>query len=99
MEKKTFNQVLLWISFILIVFAYNMDGTPFFIINAIFVTGITFALKRQNPNSFICYLLFCGSINNLVDEIFFDNTKIGINEYISLICVPLIWYLQKNEKF
>ena len=97
--KKHLFSFILWLAFLISMLAYNIltDGY-FFTFNAIYVLGISFVLKRQNPKSFICYLIFCGAINNLVDELFFDNTKVGINEFFALICVPIIWYLRKNER-
>jgi lipoprotein signal peptidase len=95
MKKKLYSFIL-WGAFSLILLAFNLDEKYFFLFNALFILGIAFVLKKQNEDSFICYLIFCGAMNNLVDELFFDNTKIGINEYISLICVPVIWYLKKE---
>lgn len=95
---KKLDNIILWISFLVIISAFNFGDYAYFKLNALFIGLISFILKRQNPKSFICYLIFCGAINNLVDELFFDNTKVGINEFFALICVPIIWYLRKNER-
>jgi hypothetical protein len=89
-----------WAIFAILMISYNLWKdfwfADFYIGNAVSIVLFTLILKLENKNSFIFYLIFCGAMNNLVDELFFDNTKIGINEYISLICVPVIWYLKKE---
>lgn len=52
---------------------------------------------RQNKKSFFGFLLFSYSINNLMDELFFDNTVIGLNELALLLIIPIIWLLKYRE--
>jgi len=68
----------------------------FYIGNAIFIFLLCmyiFLLKRDN---FIFYLLFCYSINNLFDELFFNPTILGNNEMVFAFAVPLLWIIKKQ---
>lgn len=99
---KLFEKIVLYFGFTTAFICFNFwdysKYADFYIGNAIYLSCISFILKYQNPKSFICYLIFCASLNNLCDELFFDNTKVGLNEFFALICVPIIWYLRKNER-
>jgi hypothetical protein len=68
----------------------------FYIGNALFVFIICSIIYKQNKELFIAFFLLCISLNNLIDESFFDNTKLGINELFLVIILPVIWQLKKR---
>jgi hypothetical protein len=98
--KSKLYKTILWIGFIIASFCFNFWDkywfADFYIGNAVYVAILSFVLKKQNPKSFICYLIFCGAVNNLIDECFFKNDEIGINEYVAIACVLPVWYLKKE---
>ena len=69
----------------------------FYIGNSVFINMLCAYIFYNNKKSFIAFCLFILSINNLIDEIFFDNTTIGWNELILGLTLPLFWHL-KNKK-
>lgn len=50
----------------------------------------------EEKNSIIKFVLFSVSLNNLLDEVFFDNTKFEINEILIGISI-LIFAIIKNR--
>lgn len=54
-------------------------------------------IRQISKPSFIVFFLFCVTLNNLLDEILFDNTKIGINEIIATVLLPIAYYLKSNK--
>ena len=58
--------------------------------NAIFVTLLCFYIFNQNRKLWISFLLFSLSLNNLFDELFFDNTKFELNEILFAIFIIII---------
>ena len=51
-------------------------------------------LYLSNRKSFICFLLFGLSINNLADELFFDPTVLQLNELLFACGLIVIWVLK-----
>lgn len=37
------------------------------------------------------FLFFSLTLNNIIDEVFFDNTRLGINEIISIVIIIVIY--------
>lgn len=68
---------------------YFPKGT-FYIGNALvfFIICLYLFLKEKSNNTY--FLLFAISFNNLLDELFFDNTVFGLNEKIFTIAVIII---------
>lgn len=74
-----------------------MPEGSFFIGNALFIfliLGYIFHLKRK---SFVFYLLFCYSINNLLDELFFNPKELNLNELAFAVAVPLMWIIKNKN--
>lgn len=98
----TGNKFLLWMALFIGLFTYSFWGIikDFFGIgifysgNALFIFSICLFLFNSNRKSLICFLLLFVSLNNLLDELFFDATKIQYNEAVLLILAPFIWYLK-----
>lgn len=51
-------------------------------------------LFLSDKKSFVRYLLFALSINNLADELFFDPLKLQFNEIVFSAAVPMVWILK-----
>ena len=49
-------------------------------------------------NFFWAFFLLCGAMNNLLDEMFFDPTKLGWSEGILIIVIPAIWLYKKRHE-
>lgn len=47
---------------------------------------------------FWAFFLLCGATNNLLDELFFDPTKLGWSEGILIIVIPAIWLYKKRHE-
>jgi len=88
--------MILWLNFVIMIIAYNLASDDnFFLLNALFITICCSVLWFKNRQSLITFLFFAVSLNNLFDELFFDNTKVQINELIFFVIIPLIWFLKK----
>jgi len=71
----------------------------FFVGNALFIFLLCMIIYSQNQKLFISFFLFWGSLGNLLDELIFDPTKLGLNELALFIALPLIWlYKTKNDR-
>jgi len=70
----------------------------FYIGNGLFIFLLCIALYIQRK-IFITFFLLCVSFSNLLDELLFDPTKLGLNELALFIALPLIWlYKTKNDR-
>jgi hypothetical protein len=54
-------------------------------------------IERTTEKRFITFLLLAITLNNLLDELLFDNTKFGINEIIATVLIPIAYYLKSNN--
>jgi hypothetical protein len=71
----------------------------FYLGNAVFITLLVIVIFNHYKTFFWSFFLLCGSINNLLDELFFDPTKLGLNELALLVIIPLIWiYKRRNDR-
>ena len=68
----------------------------FYVGNAAFIFSLCLYLFLKDTKSFIKYVLFCLSLNNLLDELIFDNTQMGVNELFILLAV-LIFAIIRNK--
>lgn len=68
----------------------------FYLGNAIFIFLLCLVIFMQNTKLFISFFLLCITLNNLLDELFFDPKTTGISEIIIVLILPLIWYLKIN---
>jgi hypothetical protein len=64
---------------------------------ALFILILSFIIYSDNKHKFVYFLLFCLSINNFLDECFFDPTKNGINEIAVCFFIIVFWYF-KNKR-
>jgi len=68
-----------------------MPKNSFYIGNALFIvilSGYIYNLKKN----ILTFFLLSISINNLLDELIFDPTKLGWSELVLIIVIPLIYY-------
>jgi hypothetical protein len=70
----------------------------YYIGNALFIFLLALYIKQVSKPSFLTFFLFCLALNNLLDELLFDNTKFGINEIIATILLILVYYFRTTDK-
>lgn len=67
--------------------------------NAVFITMLSIVIFNKYKTFFWAFFLLCGSINNLLDELLFNPTKLGWNELVLIIFIPAIWlYKTRNDR-
>lgn len=66
----------------------------FYLGNGLFIFMLCMYLFAQDKQSFIKFVLFSLSINNLFDELFFNPTELGFNELLVAILTPFIWLIK-----
>lgn len=69
----------------------------FYIGNALFIFLLCVLNYIFSRKDVISFLLICLSFSNLLDEIFFDNTKISLNEIILALILPIIWFIIRKR--
>lgn len=85
------------ISIITYLFWSYCPKNSFYIGNALFIFMLCMYIFALDKQSFIKFVLFSLSLNNLLDELLFDNTILGYNELVILVIVPLIWFIKNNN--
>ncbi len=76
----------------------NLGYDIYYIGNALFIFLLALYIKQVSKPSFLTFFLFCITLNNLLDELLFDNTKLGVNEIIASILLVLVYYFRTTEK-
>jgi len=69
----------------------------FYIGNALFIFILCVLNYKLSDKNVISFLLICLSFSNLLDEIFFDNTKISLNEIILMLILPIVWFITRKH--
>jgi hypothetical protein len=77
---------------------YDLGIGVYYIGNALFIFLLALYIKQVSKPSFLTFFLFCITLNNLLDELLFDNTKFGINEIIATILLILVYYFRTTDK-
>jgi len=97
---KYFLHIATALSIITYLFWSYFPKGSFYYGNALFIFMLCVYLYVKDNQSFIKFVLFCLSLNNLLDELFFDNTKLGYNELVLLVIIPAIWFinLKRNAR-
>lgn len=70
------------------------ENVIFFTGNAITIALLCLIIFILKSELFISFFLLCISISNLFDELFFDPTKLGLNEIVLALILPIIWSLK-----
>jgi len=66
----------------------------FYLGNAVFIFLLCVYIFSQDRKSFIKFVLFGLSLNNLCDELFFNPTELGINEQFLFVFIIIIGYFK-----
>jgi len=69
----------------------------FYIGNALFIFMICGYIYYKDKQSFVKFFLFDIALSNLVDELFFDNTKMSVCELLLFLIIPIFWYLKTKK--
>lgn len=69
----------------------------FYIGNALFIFLLSTYIFSNDKTSFIKFIIFGLCFSNLVDELYFDPTKIGLNEIVLLFILPIIWLVRLKK--
>lgn len=70
------------VSLITYLFWSELPKGSFYIGNGLFILLLCLYMFLKDKKSIIKFVLLSLSLNNFLDEIFFDNTKFGINEIL-----------------
>lgn len=100
MDKS--NKILLWLAIAVVVIAFlfwdsikeNTGLGIFYYGNALSWFIISIFIWINHKKYLASFVLLCLSFNNLLDELFFDNTKIGLNEYLFGLVLIIITYIR-----
>jgi hypothetical protein len=101
--KKETNTLRLAIVVAIITYSFwdlisNLGYDIYYIGNSLCVFLLALYIKQVSKPSFLTFFLFCITLNNLLDELLFDNTKFGINEIIATILLILVYCFRTTDK-
>lgn len=92
---------ILHIALIVSIFTYlfwsQLPKGSFYVGNALFIFLLCVYIYKSITKNFVTFVLLCLSFNNLLDELFFDNTILQINEFIFIIILPIIWLFKSSK--
>lgn len=99
------DKILLWLALLVGLVTFSLwsiirdyFGIPIFYTgNSFFIFLLCVFLLNKFKDSLVCFLLFGLSLNNLIDELFFNPTEIQFNEIILLILLPILWHLKTKK--
>ncbi len=96
---KAVLYLALLIGILTYMFWEHLPKGSFYIGNALFIFLISLYLFYHERKSFIIFFIFGLSLNNLLDELYFDNTILGYNEILLILILPIIWFFKfrKND--
>ncbi len=89
------------VSLVTYLFWSELPKGRFYIGNSLFILLLCTYLFLNDKNSIIKFILLSLSLNNFLDEIFFDNTKFGINEIlvgIVILIFAIIKYIYVRKR-
>lgn len=85
------------VSVITYLFWEHLPKGGFYVGNALFIFLLCTYIFTKDRQSFIKFVLFCLSLNNLLDELFFNPTELGINEVFFALIVVIIGFVKYNK--
>lgn len=85
------------VSLMTYLFWEQLPKGSFYIGNALFIFLLCIHIYKEGRQSFIKFVLLCLSLNNLLDELFFNPTELGINELFFTISIPITWFIKRNK--
>lgn len=90
--------VALAVGFVNGLFWSELPKGSYYILNSFFVFLLCLFIYIKNRNSFINFVLVMLSFSTLLDELFFDNTIISVNELLIALSIPFIWVFRKKNE-
>ena len=92
---------ILYIAVIVSVITYSfwfyLPKGSFYIGNSLFIMLLCMYLFIQEKSSMIKFVLLSLAINNLLDELIFDNTKLGLNEILVGLSILVFAIIKRNN--
>jgi hypothetical protein len=67
----------------------------YYVLNSCFIFLLCLFIWIENKGNFIKFVLVALSVNELLDEAFFDNSIISINEVAVAASLPLFWVFRQ----
>tara|TARA_B110000977_G_scaffold143019_1_gene181644 strand:- start:1530 stop:1826 length:297 start_codon:yes stop_codon:yes gene_type:complete len=97
MTGKPILYIATAISLITYLFWGYLPKGSFYIGNALFILLLCIYLFLTDTESVIKFILLSLSLNNLLDEMFFDNTKLELNEILTTITIITFALIKKKK--
>jgi hypothetical protein len=93
----TVDKIILYISLAISIASYtfwmpikeNWGVSIFYVGTALSLVGYTFVLFRKFQ-CLITEIILAATVNNLADELFFEPTRLEVNEYITFLIIVII---------
>ena len=85
------------ISLITYLFWEYLPKGSFYMGNALFIFLLCIYLFLNDKKSIIKFILLALSLNNLLDEVFFDNTKLELNEILTVLTIFIFALIKKKK--
>ncbi len=95
---KAYLYIALFLGIFTYMFWQFMPKGTFYVGNALFIFLLASYIFSLNNRSFIKFLIFGLSFGNLMDELYFDPTKLGANELALVLVLPIIWFFKFRKK-
>ena len=96
------DKKLIYLAIIIDAFAglfwQQLPKGSYYILNALLLLVLAICIFKTDKKSFIGFILLALSLSNLLDELFFEPTKICLNEFVLIISLPIIWFLKFRNK-
>ena len=92
---------ILYIALLVSVITYSfwsfLSKGSFYIGNSLFIMLLCMYLFIQEKSSMIKFVLLSLAINNLLDELLFDNTQLGLNEILVGLSILIFAIIKRNN--
>ena len=97
MTGKPILYIATVVSLVTYLFWKYLPKGSFYIGNSIFIFLLCVYLFLNDKESVIKFILISLSINNLFDEMFFDNTKLELNEILTALTIFIFALIRKKK--
>lgn len=88
------KNIIIYVAILVSIATYNLwhylPKGSFYIGNALFIFLLSLDIFMKERDSFVKFVLISLTLSNLLDEIMFDNTKMEINELITVFIIIII---------
>lgn len=75
----------------------DLPQGSYYVLNSLFVFILCLYIWLNDKNSFIKFALAVLSLNELFDEMLFDNSVVSTNEIVLALALPLFWAFKKRK--